>query len=142
MKRWCPFVTKFPDLWHRKKKLLVILGAGSSVEMKMPSVPDIDTLMKKWSADRAASVQKSDYLAHVWQCIKTYSLSGANPLTNSPNFERVLGEMAALQKWLVPPPHGSALSAIVGAPSMPPKMTFSSSSGYGPAVESISTSSW
>jgi hypothetical protein len=31
-----------------KRKLLVILGAGSSIPCGMPSVPEIDYMMKKW----------------------------------------------------------------------------------------------
>lgn len=34
-----------------KKKLLIILGAGSSIDCGMPSVSDIDTKMRIWSAE-------------------------------------------------------------------------------------------
>jgi len=35
-----------------KKKLLVILGAGSSVPCGMPSFADLDTKMKEWCRER------------------------------------------------------------------------------------------
>ncbi len=34
---------------RRKKKLMVVLGTGASVELGMPSVNDIDDLFNKWS---------------------------------------------------------------------------------------------
>ena len=34
---------------RRKKKLMVVLGAGASVELGMPSVSDIDRLFHEWA---------------------------------------------------------------------------------------------
>lgn len=118
-----------------KKKLLVILGAGSSVEMGMPSVAAIDTLMKKWRADWANVIGKSDYLDYVWRRVDTYHSAGAPSGATSANFERVLGEMVALTNWVTPAPHGSPLSAVVNASVLPSSMKFSTTSGYGPAVD-------
>jgi hypothetical protein len=36
---------------RKKRKLLVVLGAGSSMPCGMPSVREIDVLMKQWSRD-------------------------------------------------------------------------------------------
>jgi SIR2-like domain len=132
-----------------KKKLLVILGAGSSISCNMPSVACLDTKMKNWSQAWAtdhgwklrigaptwlgcAPVQ--DYFAALWQDIETYYRSGKHQLRPPLNFEKVLGEMIALSHWMTPPPWGDTLrqTACDGAP--PPHFTFPSPMGYGPAV--------
>jgi SIR2-like protein len=121
-----------------KKRLLIILGAGSSVEMGMPSVAQIDALMRTWSADWSTAVGEPDYLNDIWNRVDAYCLMGPRPSARKArkaNFEWVLGEMVALRNWLVPAPHGNALSTIVGAPPVPPGMVFSSPGDYGPAMD-------
>ena len=39
------------DRLRSKPRLLVILGAGSSIPCGMPSVSEIDELMKRWSRE-------------------------------------------------------------------------------------------
>src|SRR3954463_5517053 len=102
-------IDKVKRLGKPKKKLLVILGAGSSVEMGMPSVSTIDSLMKTWSANWAKETPNPDYFETVWQRVDAYLSSGARSGAPSINFERVLGEMVALMNWVMPAPYGNAL---------------------------------
>ena len=79
-----------------KKKLLVILGAGSSISCNMPSVACLDGKMQSWGQAWATAHGFPDYFAALWQAIETYYRSGKHSLPPSVNFEKVLGEMMAL----------------------------------------------
>jgi len=98
---------------HSRKKLLVILGAGSSRSQGMPSVEDIDGFMKNWSNAWALGLPGyEDYFIEIWNgLIKHYS--AAKPaLRRQPNFEVALGEMIALAHWMNPAPYGDPLREI------------------------------
>lgn len=114
-----------------KKKLLIVLGAGSSVEMKMPSVGDIDTLMKGWSAAWASAKGPSDYYLYVWNAISGYLTSGRTASAPLINFERALGELFALAHWLSPGPFGNALTSVVPGATLPAGLIFRSSHSFG-----------
>jgi SIR2-like domain len=113
-----------------KKKLLVILGAGSSISCNMPSTAMLDGLMRKWSRAWAISHSCHDYFDALWQAIETYHHAGKASLRPPMNFEKVLGEMIALSHWLTPPPWGNTLrqTACDGA-------AFPFPEDYGPAVD-------
>lgn len=114
-----------------KKKLLIVLGAGSSVETKMPSVGDIDNLMQGWSAAWASKNGLSDYYLSVWNAINTYLTSGGTASGPPINFERALGELFALAHWLSPAPFGNALTSVVPGAALPAGLTFRSSHHFG-----------
>lgn len=104
-----------------KPKLLVILGAGSSIPCGMPSVGDIDCQMKDWSRKWKPTTGLSDdagtgVFNDLWEIVEGYYRS--NHYGIGANYERVLGEMTALASWLTPSPFGDALRAAVqdGAP--------------------------
>ena len=107
------------DRLQRKPKLLVILGAGSSIPCGMPSVSDIDKIMKRWSSEvaRKPSVDSEGEVFNVlWTASERYYRS--NHYGIRPNYERVLGEMTSLASWLSPPPFGNPIIAAIsgGAP--------------------------
>jgi hypothetical protein len=83
-----------------KKKLLVILGAGSSISCNMPSTAMLDGLMRKWSRTWATSHSCQNYFDALWQAIEIYHHAGKASLRPPMNFEKVLGEMIALSHWL------------------------------------------
>lgn len=118
-----------------KKKLLVILGAGSSLDMGMPSVKKIDARMKVWSHRWAVSQRSADYFQEVQKQLIIYNNSGSVPLVSILNFERVLGEMVALMNWTLPPPFGNSLSTTTGSIRVPSGIRFKSTSGFDPAIE-------
>lgn len=102
-----------------KPKLLVILGAGSSIPCGMPGVDDIDELMKRWSRQWTPEPRldfENDAFTVLWEAAERYY--GSNHYRIRPNFERVLGEMTALASWLSPPPFGNPIIEAIdgGAP--------------------------
>jgi len=102
----------------RQRKLLVILGAGSSSAYGMPSVADIDNEMKRWSREwkhppEFPNGAGNGVFNDLWQTVAAYHQQSDSPhLTPTVTFERVLGEMTALSSWVTPSPFGNALRAL------------------------------
>jgi len=121
-----------------KKKLLVILGAGSSIARGMPSVPALDQRMRKWASDWAALHGFPDYYAALAREIETYYQSGPSGARPLLNFEKVLGEMIALSHWMTPAPWGDTLRQVACSGAPPPNLRFpnlfSDHEPYGPTV--------
>jgi SIR2-like domain len=107
-----------------KKKLLVILGAGSSSALGFPSVQCLDPLMAQWGSEWAKSWETGDHFDELWQSAETYYKRGPTGPRPVLNFERVLGDMVAMAHWMEAPPWGNTLmqAACDGVP--PPRMTF------------------
>jgi hypothetical protein len=95
-----------------KKKLLVILGAGSSMPCGMPSVSDIEGLMEKWSDEWAARWGFCDHYRSIHELMREYFCQGHGRPRPTPNFEKTLGGMIALVHWMTPPPYGEPLRHI------------------------------
>ena len=86
----------------------------------MPSVSEIDQLMKRWSREWApeTSVDCQCELFNVlWEASERYY--GTNHYGIRPNYERVLGEMTSLASWLSPRPFGNPIVEAIrgGAPA-------------------------
>jgi hypothetical protein len=105
---------------RRKKKLLVLLGAGSSTPCGMPSVADLDAQMKTWSPQWThlptfpEGAAGNGVFNDLWALLEKYMQQ--NPrlqLGLRMNFERVLGEMTSLASWVTPSPFGNALREAV-----------------------------
>ena len=99
---------------NNKPKLLVILGAGSSIPCGMPSVENIDKQMKCWSREwepESPIDAGRDVFNVLWDAFERYY--GTNHYGIRPNYERVLGEMIMLASWLSPPPFGTPFSDAV-----------------------------
>ena len=109
-----------------KKKLLVILGAGSSISCGMPSVGDLDLLIEGWSDSWAPIPGLSNHYRALKGNIERYYLKGDLRLRPILNFEKVLGEMIALSHWMVPPPRGDTLRQTACEAAPPPNLTFNS----------------
>lgn len=105
-----------------KKKLLVILGAGSSMSLGMPSVPDIDALMAYWARGWAAAPPGGlNYFEALRQAVEDYYTSRVITPCPPVTFEKVLGEMLAFSHWMTPSPWGDTLRHVVcggGPPSV------------------------
>lgn len=115
-----------------KTKLLMILGAGSSIGRGMPSVPTLDRHLKQWAQDWAASYGFPDYYDELLRAIATYYQSGKLGLRPTLNFEKVLGEMVSLSHWMMPAPWGDTLRQIACDGAPPPHLLFPNPSVYGP----------
>ena len=114
----------FCDRHQSKPKLLVILGAGSSVACEMPSVSDINKEMSLWSRKYQTSPSdqhKIDIFKELWDVLKCYY--GTNHYDIRPNYEMVLGEMTALAGWVSPSPFGSPLTKVVRDSSLAAPLT-------------------
>jgi hypothetical protein len=116
-----------------KKKLLVILGAGSSAACGMPTVADLDLLMSEWSATWTRALSRQDYFDALRRDIETYHHAGKASTRPPLNFEKVLGEMIALSHWMTPPPLGNTLRQTACNGAAPPYLAFPSPEGYDPA---------
>ena len=108
------------DVAQTKPRLLVILGAGSSMPWRMPGVGEIDDLMKRWSQEWAPEHQVDaghDPFSFLWKATERYYKSYHYGI--GPNFERILGYMTALASWLSPPPFGNPIIEAIdgGAPA-------------------------
>ena len=102
------------DCLRSKPKLLVVLGAGSSIPCGMPSVSQIDEHMKRWSwewAPESSVDPKGNVFDILWKASKRYYKS--NHYGICPNYERVLGEMTALASWLSPRPFGNPIIEVM-----------------------------
>jgi len=113
-----------------KKKLLIILGAGSSVACGMPSVSDLETLIGKWSDDWAKIRRLSNHYRTLRESIGKYYGSGAARPRSILNFEKVLGEMIALSHWVTPAPFGDPLRQIACNGAPPPDLRFASATWF------------
>ncbi len=103
-----------PGCRPSKPKLLVILGAGSSIPCGMPSVHEIDKQMKCWGREWKPETRVDagcDVFNALWKVVEKYY--GSNHYCIRPNYERILSEMTALASWLSPPPFGTPLSQAV-----------------------------
>jgi hypothetical protein len=107
-----------------KKKLLVILGAGSSVEQGVPSVRDIDLDMAGWARKWAEETRYQDYFGKLWIAVSKYYSTGDRRYRPGPDFEKVLGEMVALSHWMTPAPWGDSLRETACGGCAPPDLEF------------------
>ena len=85
----------------------------------MPSVSEIDELMKRWSREGApepSADSQREVFNVLWKVSERYY--GSNHYGIRPNYERVLGEMTSLASWLSPRPFGNPIVEAIsgGAP--------------------------
>ena len=113
-----------------KKKLLMILGAGSSVAHGMPSVSDLDEKMLRWSREWARSHPEDDnYYEKVYQNALGYGGHDVPQERRLANFEQCLGDLIDLAHWLRGAPHGNPLRQWVANGRFPPALRFSKGIG-------------
>jgi hypothetical protein len=75
----------------KKKKLLIIVGAGASVEFDMPSVSAIDDLFDNWSNQILKIPSQSISLyRYLLNAVKNYYNSVPRPIKTDTNFEEIL----------------------------------------------------
>jgi SIR2-like domain len=94
-----------------RRKLLVVLGSGSSIPCCLPSVEEINDNMKKWAQvyPHGATVFNS-----LWSVLEEYyARREQRSYDVTADFEKVLGEMMALASWVTPSPLGDALKMAV-----------------------------
>ncbi|ATC62859.1 hypothetical protein CMV30_02150 [Nibricoccus aquaticus] len=98
-----------------KKKLLVILGAGSSIEQGFPSVDDLDRDLREQAKTYVSSRGGPDFFQVLWDNRERYGLEltdETRPLLEwrtRPTFERVLGDLHLLMNATLGSPHGDPM---------------------------------
>jgi hypothetical protein len=109
-----------------KKKLLVILGAGSSAEQGFPIASDLDGEVRQWARDyvkrlgrdpiESLSAQThADYFNLLWSNRENYSADLSSELKSfteprtAPNYERVLGDLHVLMNAVLAKPYGDPI---------------------------------
>jgi hypothetical protein len=107
-----------------KKKLLIILGAGSSNAVGLPSVKCLDQLMERWGAEWARLPGTTDHFRELRQSAETYYERGSAGLRPALNFEKVLSDMVAMAHWMEPSPWGNTLRQAACCGTPPPHMKF------------------
>lgn len=107
-----------------KKKLLILLGAGSSVDLDLPSVSAINVLMQRWAADWAARHGFPNFFQAIWDAQLAYVSSGPSTIPVDVNFETVLRDMSGLIHWTVPAPFGNSLKQMLPPGASEPVMDF------------------
>ena len=98
-----------PETRSGKKKLLIILGAGSSVELGMPSVGELDRSMRQWAREQADEKKSPDFFGLLWEIRRLYAAEipaddQRGTEYSQPNYERCLGDMVSLLNAFLPPP--------------------------------------
>jgi len=76
-----------------KKKLLIIVGAGASIDFGLPSVKTIDSLFEKWALEIVTLKNDKDKSLYTWikECLLVYTKQNPQNYTeNIINFENLL----------------------------------------------------
>ena len=114
-------------------KLLVILGAGSSIPVGMPSVTCLDEQMAGWGREWAERERCQDYFGALRQSIESYYQSRICTLCPPVTFEKIMGEMLALSHWVTPSPWGDTLRQVICGDARP-RLLFPNAEYHGPAI--------
>ncbi len=107
-----------------KKKLLIILGAGSSSAVGLPSVKCLDQFMELWGTEWARLPGTTDHFRELRQSAETYYERGSAGLRPALNFEKVLSDIVAMAHWMEPSPWGNTLRQAACGGTPPPHMKF------------------
>lgn len=110
-----------------KKKLLLIVGAGASVEFGIPSVSEVGGIInsKVQETHPLAVVRDSNLYAYIADAIERYWTNAVpKPLFRNPHFEDVLYAIFALAAAYPAGVHTSALGALIGVKWLPDILEF------------------
>lgn len=107
----------------RDRKLLMLLGAGSSINVGMPPVSEVNSLMQSWAAEEGVcdgGRYRPNYYDRAWRAVADHLAPWPVSCERGANFELALGAMIGLANWVRPRPHGQALRDLVGAREIVP----------------------
>ncbi|MFP5276602.1 MAG: SIR2 family protein [Acidobacteriota bacterium] len=107
-----------------KKKLLIILGAGSSCAVGLPSVKCLDQLVARWGAEWAKQHGTADHFQELLESATAYFERGLTHSFHALNFEKVLSDIVAMAHWMEPSPWGNTLRQAACCSTPPPHMKF------------------
>lgn len=110
-----------------KKKLLVIVGAGASVQLGIPSVSEVNGIINaKVQTTHPLSIAKdSNLYAYITEMVERYWANAVpKPLFRKPHFEDVLYAVFALAAAYPAGGHTSALGALIRVQWLPDILEF------------------
>lgn len=110
-----------------KKKLMVVVGAGASIELGMPSVNEVDRLFGEWSKQRyqlANDENKSLYSYIRDEINRHYGLNPQKGLRRETNFEEVLYVILQLSAVLSDNNYNLPMNAFFGLKKLPKIISF------------------
>ena len=105
-----------------KKKLLLIVGAGASVEFGIPSVSEVGGIIdsKAQETHPLSTVRDSNLYAYITEAIERYWTTAVpKPLFRKPHFEDVLYAIFALAAAYPAGVHTSTLGALIRVQPLP-----------------------
>ncbi|EEY5975345.1 SIR2 family protein [Escherichia coli] len=105
-----------------KKKIMVVVGAGASVELGMPSVSEIDKLFSLWAKDGytlASDKDKSLYCYIKEEVNRHYGLNPKKELRKETNFEELLYVILNLSAALGDNNYNFPMNAFWGIRELP-----------------------
>lgn len=105
-----------------KKKLMVVLGAGSSIELGMPSVNEVDRLFCEWSLDgfKLSDDGSKSLYSHIRDEINQHYLRNPKTgLVKETNFEEVLYVILQLSSALSDDNYSLPMNALFDLKELP-----------------------
>jgi hypothetical protein len=111
----------------KKKKLLITVGAGASVDFGLPSVSAVDTLLDSCAGEfyPLTAHPTSNLYRHCRDAINTYYSGAPRPtLRKWANFEEVLYQLNLLTPYLSDPSRLHGSNALLAANPLPEVLEF------------------
>lgn len=105
-----------------KKKLMVVVGAGASVELGMPSVIDVDKLFSEWAKEGYQLANNENITLYCYirdEVNRHYSLNPAQRVKKKTNFEEILYVILQLSATLGDSNYSLATNAFFGMKKLP-----------------------
>lgn len=105
-----------------KKKLMVVIGAGASIDLGMPSVSDIDSLFAVWAKERFQLANDEDKTLYCYirdEVNRHYSLNPKQGMRKKTNFEEILYVMLQLSAALGDDNYSLPMNAFQGLKKLP-----------------------
>lgn len=110
-----------------KKKLMVVVGAGASIELGMPSVTDVDRLFSEWAKEGYILANDEEKTLYCYIKDKVNLHYARNPkrgLRKETNFEELLYVILQLAAALGDDNYNLSINAFFGLKNLPEIKTF------------------
>lgn len=105
-----------------KKKLMVVVGAGASIELGMPSVGEVDQLFSEWAKNGYSLANDPDKTLYCYirdEVNRHYKLSPKEGLRKETNFEELLYVMLQLSAAMGDDNYNLPMNAFYGFRKLP-----------------------
>lgn len=105
-----------------RNKLIILLGAGSSLEQGFPRVRQLNCDVARWAKTRAQQLGNPNFYGQLWRRRRAYASSVSDPFDvasnvqawrTEPNYERVLGDLHLLMNAALNKPFGDPMLELI-----------------------------